>query len=78
MAVVIATIVKFQTDDGLVEMRDKSLVGKTYKVDLATRRRVILLNTLHGIPHEKEIVNTYPPGYGWLVCELLEFGGAPE
>jgi len=78
VAIVTAKLVKLVTDDKLAEVNPDVPLGKVYRVDINTRRRALMFNIMHRVEHEKEIVYAYPPGNGWLICELLEFGGAPE
>jgi len=77
MAIVTATLARRISADKLCEMEEGVVLGKVYRVDLATRRPALMFNTEYRITHIKEIINVYPNG-GWLPYELLDIGGAPE
>lgn len=70
MNVVVATLVKRMSEDGLVEARDGVPLGKRYLVDLDSRRRVRMFNVVRRAFHDKEIVNEVGSN-AWLPLELL-------
>jgi len=74
--IVVATLMKLKSADGLVEMEDHISLGKKYHVNTATLRTVKLTHLPTGTHHEKEIVDEWPSGR-YLFLELLELGGAP-
>lgn len=76
MSIVVATIVKRKSDDGLIELQPDVELGKKFKVELNSRRVVVLENLEFGKLHRKEIIDTYPYN-GWLPLELIELGGVP-
>ena len=76
LVVVIATLMKLKSADGLIEMEDHIPLGKKYTVNTATLRTVKLFNLDKKVSHEKDIIDVWPTG-GYLVLELLELGGAP-
>lgn len=73
--IVLATVIKLKSDDGLIEMWGDRL-GKVYKVETNSRRMSTCYNLDKHITHEKEMIATVP-FEGWLPTELLELGGVP-
>lgn len=67
---VIATLIKTKSDDGLIEMLPQIKVGKTYRVDLDSRRPGLLWNREFQKSHEKEIIDV--DNGLWMPTELLE------
>ena len=70
----IAVLIKTKSDDGLFEIKDDTLLGKEYFVDLESKRVARGYNTIHRIVWKKEIINVvdYDGRVGWLPTELLE------
>ena len=68
MGYVNAVLIKRRTDDNLVGVPDRVPLGQIYIVDTRTVRRLKLF-TMHGIAHEKEVVNLRCGG--WFPTELL-------
>jgi hypothetical protein len=64
-----ATLIKRESEDGLIGVNDDVPVGRRYVVDLDTVRTVGMFNVERQQPHEKQIVRDAEGG--WLPTELL-------
>lgn len=72
--VVPAKLVKLKTADGLVEFFEDTPLGKVYRVDLDTMRRVWMYNIARHIRHRKLIINSVDDDdIGFIPVECLEF-----
>jgi hypothetical protein len=69
--IVIATLVKRKTDDGLCEIWEDTPLGKTYRVVLESQERVKLFHVVEQKFHWKEIIWDADGG-GWLPLECLK------
>ena len=67
-----AELAKRTTEDGLVEIEDHIPLGKTYKVDINSKRMAEGVNIVHNIKWEREVINVVDPtGDWWMPTELL-------
>ena len=74
VAISVAKLIKTKSDDGLFEIKDGTLLGKEYFVDLNSRRVVRGYNIAHKVEWKREIINLIDGElcYGWIPTELLE------
>ena len=79
VAISVAKLIKTKSDDGLFEIKDGTLLGKEYFVDLNSRRVVRGYNIAHKVEWKREIINLIDGElcYGWMPTELLEIEDDP-
>lgn len=65
-----ASLISLATADGMVEFSEDVPLGRTYHVDLQTRRSVVLYNLDACCSHQKEVVQD--ESGGWLPVECLK------
>jgi len=77
-----ANLIRRESDDGLVEMREHAPIGKEYIVDIDQVQEITCFNTERGLHHNKVVILTYengkPSGLMFACLLDIDFDSRPE